>query len=946
MRITHMQTNHITNPLGFDLGKRPTFSWVVEESLGACAVASRVVVMREACVVADTGWALLDAKACAVDVPLVPRTRYSWTVSVRTDADEETTSECAWFETGKMDEPWEAQWLTCSADEPRHPVFCTALGAAAYDSVVSARLYVCGLGVYYVLLNKCELDDAEWLAPGTHAYDKWLQCQTYDVTELMQLPYEESDDWLEVYLGHGWYSGRFGFVYSEQGFYGNDWRVIAELRVRYADGSERVFGTSPEWRVRRSSTCFSNIYDGARVNEQLPPATVEHAVPLPVQESAEAMDKLHDRLSLPVTEQQTFVPTVLHTPAGDTVLDLGQNIAGTFRMDVHHCSHGLNPEPVHVHLEFGELLQDGEFYRDNLRTAQAAYDFVGSIPPGAMIQLCPRYTFYGYRYVRVLVNDVPPAHFNPADFVGVALYSDFNTERGQVVTGNAKVNQLVSNVRWGMRGNFLDTPTDCPQRDERMGWTGDANVFSPTALRLGAPYAFYRKYLYDMALEQRARDGMVPSVVPAFDAQFGNGTAVWGDATCRIPWNMYEADGDPAILDEHFDAMRAWVDWIERLDGDAHGWGKVFQFGDWLALDGPVPGGVMGGTDVGLIAYLSWWDSIGCVVRAAHVLGRSEDEVRYQELAERVRAWIEAEYYTATGRCAVNTQTAYVLSLWYGFGDRVWNACQLRRLLQENGGKLKTGFVGTPLLCPVLSCNGMDREAYDLLLNEEYPGWLFAVNRGATTVWERWNSLDEDGRITGTDMNSMNHYAYGSIVGWLISYAAGLRPAEPGFSTAIVEPHVDWRLGSMDVALDTAAGSYRVAWECMGERDLRVAVDVPFGTRARVELPFAPEEAYDELGGRELAAGHYEAVYQATRPLRRVPSVDWTIAQLLDDPAVANAVRPYVDGFDYCTSTCDQSKTLRELQAAGFGQNVMMSDEALTAANEALHALADVRAEG
>ena len=212
MRITHMQTNHITNPLGFDLGKRPTFSWVVEESLGACAVASRVVVMREACVVADTGWALLDAKACAVDVPLVPRTRYSWTVSVRTDADEETTSECAWFETGKMDEPWEAQWLTCSADEPRHPVFCTTLGAAAYDSVVSARLYVCGLGVYYVLLNKCELDDAEWLAPGTHAYDKWLQCQTYDVTELMQLPYEESDDWLEVYLGHGWYSGRFGFV--------------------------------------------------------------------------------------------------------------------------------------------------------------------------------------------------------------------------------------------------------------------------------------------------------------------------------------------------------------------------------------------------------------------------------------------------------------------------------------------------------------------------------------------------------------------------------------------------------------------------------------------------------------------------------------------------------------------------------------------------------------
>lgn len=213
---------------------------------------------------------------------------------------------------------------------------------------------------------------------------------------------------------------------------------------------------------------------------------------------------------------------------------------------------------------------------------------------------------------------------------------------------------------------------------------------------------------------------MVPSVIPAFGAQFGNGTAVWGDATCRIPWNMYEADGDPAILEEHFDAMRDWVDWICRTDaGEAHAWGKVFQFGDWLALDGPVPGGVMGGTDAGLIAYLSWWDSTMCVVRAAQVLGRTNDEAHYQALADRIRTWIEAEYYTATGRCAVNTQTAYVLSLAHGFGNRSWSASQLRCLLQENGGKLKTGFVGTPSLCPALSEAGLDREAYDLLLNEE-----------------------------------------------------------------------------------------------------------------------------------------------------------------------------------------------------------------------------------
>ena len=467
---------------------------------------------------------------------------------------------------------------------------------------------------------------------------------------------------------------------------------------------------------------------------------------------------------------------------------------------------------------------------------------------------------------------------------------------------------------------------------------------SRTALRLAAPYAFYRKYLYDMALEQAARGGQVPATVPSCGSQFGNGTAVWGDATCRIAWNMYEVDGDPSILAEHFDAMRGWVDWIEGVEGgDAHIWGKVFQFGDWLALDGPIPGGVMGGTDVGLIAYLSWWDSATIVADAARVLGRSEDEAHYRALSDHIRSWIESEYYTATGRCAVNTQTAYVLSIWYGFGNSTWSAAQLRRLLQENGGKLKTGFAGTPFLCPALSQSGLDREAYDLLLNEGYPGWLFAVNLGATTVWERWDSLDADGRITGIDMNSMNHYSYGSIVAWLMSYAAGLDQAEPGFAKARIAPHVSWRLGSCAYELDSAAGTYRVAWECVSESRLRVAVTVPFGATAEVTLPFAPDAAYEQLGGRTLGPGSYEVVYDTTEPLRRVPSVDWTPAQILDDPAVAGAARPFVDGFDFCMSTCDPTETLRQLQAEGLGQNVKMTAEQLEACDQAMRAMADQR---
>lgn len=925
MRITRMQVNHIANPLGFDLGQKPTFMWVVEDAEGKSAESSRVTVRCAGETVVDTGWADLDAKACALDVPLKPRTRYEWCVSVRTDAGEEATSDLAWFETAKMGEPWEASWITCDYSEPRHPVFSRRLELVR-DDVVSARLYMVGLGVYEACIGGKHVSD-ERLAPGTHAYDEWLQYQTYDVTDLVV---DGAD--LSVALGHGWYSGRFGFVKSDYGFYGNDWRLIAELRVGFADGSEQVVGTDDSWQVTRSNVTFSNIYDGEHRDDTLAPIAPVAAELLPADEASAATAKLHARLSLPVTAHEAFVPEVIRTPAGECVLDLGQNIAGTFQL------HGQWPVGSVVRVQTSELLQDGNFYRDNLRTALSEFIYTSD---GAEHVLEPRYTFFGYRYAKITVDGVAPSSFDPADFTGVALYSDFDSNRGRITTGHAKVNKLISNARWGMRDNFLDTPTDCPQRDERMGWTGDANVFSGTALRLAAPYAFYRKYLFDMALEQEARDGQVTATVPSFGSVFGNGTAVWGDATCRIPWNMYEVDGDPAILAEHFDAMRGWVDWIERVDGDDHIWGKMFQFGDWLALDGPVPGGVMGGTDTGLVAYLSWWDSASIVADAAHVLGRTDDEEHYRALADRIRAWVEAEYYTATGRCAVNTQTAYVLSLRHGFGNSLWSTAQLRRLLQENGGKLKTGFVGTPQLCPVLSQNGLDREAYDLLLNEDYPGWLFAVNLGATTVWERWNSLDADGHITGTDMNSMNHYSYGAIVEWLMSYAAGLTPTAPGFARAMVAPHVSWRLGSCAFELDSASGTYRVAWECVDEAHLHLAVTVPFGAEAEVRLPFATEEAYEELGGHVLGAGSYGVTYATTEPLRRVPCVDWAAAQILDDPAVAGVCQPFIDGFDFSMSTSDTSKTLRQLQAEGLGQNVKMTEEDLQACDTALRALAD-----
>ncbi|MEE1159960.1 MAG: alpha-L-rhamnosidase N-terminal domain-containing protein, partial [Atopobiaceae bacterium] len=297
MNITRMQVNHIVNPLGFDLGEKPTFSGVVDGAKGTRPEASRVVVTRGDEVVADTSWTDLDAKACAIDVPLSPRTRYEWTVSVRTDAGEEATSETAWFETAKLNEPWAARWITCDYDEPRHPVFAKRL-VLGNTEVASARLYVVGLGVYQAFIGDSCVGD-EYLAPGTHAYDQWLQYQTYDVTDLVADGAE-----LSVALGHGWYSGRFGFVKTDKGFYGNDWRLIAELHVAYADGSEQVIGTDESWQVRRSYVTFSNIYDGEHVDTTLPELPIVAAELLAAEEAAAATKLLHDRISLPVTAHE------------------------------------------------------------------------------------------------------------------------------------------------------------------------------------------------------------------------------------------------------------------------------------------------------------------------------------------------------------------------------------------------------------------------------------------------------------------------------------------------------------------------------------------------------------------------------------------------------------------------------------------------------------------
>ena len=412
-------------------------------------------------------------------------------------------------------------------------------------------------------------------------------------------------------------------------------------------------------------------------------------------------------------------------------------------------------------------------------------------------------------------------------------------------------------------------------RDSRF-WK---QVFSPTATYLKDTYAFYAKYLYDMAREQSALDGKVPDVVPSCGME--SCACVWGDAACIIPWNLYLFYGDKSILEDQFESMRSWVDYVRKVDGDDHGWRYVFHYGDWLALDNPKGGAeeVMGATDEEFIANLYYAVSAGLVAKAARVLDRQEEEEVYQKLSDEQFAVVKNEYYSATGRCCIKTQTALILTLKYHLSDNIaLTKKQLEKLFEDSGNKLKTGFVGTPLLCNVLSDHGYDRLAYTLLLNEEYPGWLNEVKLGATTVWERWNSLLSDGKISGISMNSMNHYAYGSVEEWMFRHCAGIQPCEdaPGFTKVGFIPVLNWELRSMDGRYDSPSGLWRCAWELTDPSHVKLSVSVPFGCSATLRLPMAGEKVYEKAnpmfvsvkdGLCYLEPGNYTVEYETVESL-------------------------------------------------------------------------------
>lgn len=852
MYIKECKVNHLNNPLGYFMPSS-VFSWKVEDARGKRQKEAKVVVKKDDAIIADSGWGDLDSTSTILDIVLQPRTRYTWRVSVKTDIGEKATSEENWFETGKMDEEWQAKWISTDSLTSRHPVFSKEIKPK--KKVTSARLYISGLGLYEAAWNGKKIGD-EYLTPYCNNYNDWIQYQTYDVTKEIQ-----SEGVLSITLGNGWYKGRFTpSDRTGKGYFGDEWKVIAEVRLRYEDGSEDVIGTDEEWKVSRSNIFFSNIYDGEMRDDTLPLLEKENV------KIAEApKGKLMERLSTPVkVRHELKVKEIIHTPKGETVLDMGQNMTGVFRLRVHE------PKGREVKLQFGEILQDGNFYRDNLRSAKAEYVYISDGEPH-LIE--PKFTFYGFRYVKVSGM----TEIKEDDFVALSLYSEL-PRTGRIETGNTKINQLISNIEWSMIDNYLDVPTDCPQRDERMGWTGDAEVFAPTACYLRDCYAFLNKYLFDLCTEQKDMDGGVPEIIPSFgDRSF---SAAWGDAACIIPWTLYEFYGDKSILDRQYSSMKAWVDYISRLDGEDHGWRRHIHYGDWLALDASSPEERRGGTDIGFIADTEYLNSTRLLSKAAMIIGKTEDAEKYEAKAERILKDIREEYFTPTGRSAISTQTGLLLSLEHGLNPNKERAkSELADRFKKDGNKLRTGFVGTPILCPTLTEAGLDDIAFELLLNEGYPGWLYAVNMGATTVWERWNSVDENGKIAENGMNSLNHYAYGSILEWIYKDVLGISPILPGFRKAKLSPHINYGLKKIEGEFDSAVGKWEISWNILSNGDISYSVKVPFGATAELTLPYG--------GGKyELGSGEFSLSYTPNVPLCTVYSTNMPLEKLLSVPKV------------------------------------------------------------
>ncbi len=743
-------------------------------------------------------------------------------------------------------------------------------------NMTKARLYVTALGVYEAQLNGTTVGD-HVLEPGWTRYDSRLCYQTFDVANLLC----EGRNALGAIVGDGWYRGRLGFGGGRRNIYGDRLALLAQLEIDYADGTTECIVTDESWRAARGPILSSDLYDGETYDARLErpdwsKAGYDDRDWVGVRLLDRDLRTLVAPSGPPVRRTELIAPvTITTSPTGRTIVDFGQNLVGWLRLSVHGKAGQT------ITLRHAEVLEHGDVCTRPLRTALATDHY--TLRGGGVETWEPRFTFHGFRYAEV---EGWPGSLQADNIRAVVCHSDL--ERiGWFECSDPLINRLHENVVWSMRGNFLSIPTDCPQRDERLGWTGDIQVFAPTACFLYDSAGFLPSWLADVAAEQKTAKGVVPFVVPNVLSMPSIPAAAWGDAAVIVPWVLYQRYGDAGILAAQFESMQDWVDYIDSLAGERHLWDRGFQFGDWLdpSAHPDHPGDAR--TDPHVVATASFARSAELLGQVAGVLGRAEEEARYLGLAAEVRAAFDAEYVTPAGRVLSDAETAYALALQFGLlksdEQRRHAGQRLASLVRESGYHISTGFVGTPLICDALCSVGEYDVAFHLLMQRECPSWLYPVTMGATTIWERWDSLLPDGSINPGEMTSFNHYALGAVADWLHRTVGGLAPAAPGYRHLDVQPHPGGGLTHASARHITPYGVAECAWTIEAGQ-IEVVVVIPPNTTASVTLPRGGEYAI------EVGAGTHRWSYPYQRPRRPSLSLTSTLDELIDDPEAWNAV--------------------------------------------------------
>ncbi len=775
--------------------------------------------------------------------------RYFWQVKVWDNKGRESEwSESSSWEMGLLaPSDWKARWIEMAGDTNRYspsPHFRKEFTVS--KTIAKAIVYVTSHGLYELHLNGKKVGD-QVLTPGWTSYGKRIQYQVYDVTGQVL----KGKNAIGALLGDGWYRGTLAWS-SRWAVYGKQLGLLLQLKITYSDGSESLITTDETWKSNNDGAIRMNdIYNGETYD-----ATKKlTGWDLPdfddskwkIVRTGNYNNTLVASEGAPIRKIQELNPVkVFRSPKGSLLVDMGQNMVGWVKLKV------AGPKGTVVTLRHAEVLDKyGEFYTANLRNAKCQLTYTLSGTGEEIYE--PRFTFMGFRFIEVTGF---PGTLTPENITGVVVHSDMQPS-GTFECSNPLVNQLQHNIIWGQKGNFVDVPTDCPQRDERLGWTGDAQAFCRTASFNFDVSPFFTKWLKDVALDQKP-GGEVPDVIPDIlnpqNATTAAPSAGWGDVAVIVPWTMYTVYGDKRLLENQYPGMKRWVEYIRKKAGDSYMWKGGSKYGDWLFYHPPLNDhpAADGHTEPDFIATAYYAYSSSLLSKAAKELGKTEDEKFYSDLFSKIKNVFIHEYVTPAGRVGTCSQTSYILALKFGLLPeelREKAAAFLVADIKERRNHLSTGFLGTIYLCHELTLAGYTDVAYNLLLQETYPSWLYPVKMGATTIWERWDGQKPDSTFQDAGMNSFNHYAYGAIGDWMYRVSAGIETAVPGYRELLIQPHPGKNLTYAKATFESPYGTVASGWE-RKDGKIIVRIKIPVNTKATVMFPVDDQSEITENGSK------------------------------------------------------------------------------------------------